>query len=108
MNPFDKKYHQTLGTHCWYCEREYNGRNIKRTRDHIIPLSVIIYNNPKNYVGCCKQCNSLKKNLNAKEFAILLESITTKVPRNKTMINRAWKLYNKTSKLHNSDYAIKL
>jgi Zn-finger protein len=105
--PFQNKYSHKIGTHCWFCDKRFSEKII-RTREHIIPRS-IIGNRLGNYVASCYDCNHLKANRNAKEFAEfldkMLKSITKSVPAKKKiklMRNRAWKLYNKTSKLHNA------
>lgn len=117
MHPFQEKYHQTKGTHCWYCDREFGvekslrtarGGVLKITREHIIPKSKIIYNYGRNYVAACQDCNGLKGRKWVKEFAKLLtvlhkehspatHSMHTLFPM---MITRSWKLYNKTKHLH--------
>lgn len=107
MNPFIEKYHQTKGTHCWFCDRPYEKKRI-RTREHIVPKSVIIYSYPKNYIGSCQFCNGMKGSKNAKQFALSLDKLiksASPATHNqyklyKIMRERAWKLYNKTSNLH--------
>jgi 5-methylcytosine-specific restriction endonuclease McrA len=118
MNPFIEKYHQTQGTHCWYCDRQYGedhstrtarGGKLYLTREHIIPKARLGNNEPKNYIGACQDCNGLKGRKDAYEFALLVEdlledespatfSMYKLLPK---MRDRSWKIYNKTSKLHN-------
>lgn len=120
MNPFQEKYHQTKGTHCWYCDREFIGnmrrlasfkQPLKRTREHIIPVSQLTQSIPKNYIAACADCNGLKGPKNARQFA---EKVTSMIQKYKNgehnmykffpmMRDRAWKLYNKTSKLHQNN-----
>lgn len=120
MNPFKDRYSHYKGTHCWFCNRQYGksysvygntstGRNpIRRTREHIVPASKMKKNDPRNYIGSCNDCNTLKANMNAKEFALHVQKL--RVKKNiethnmykyfKMIIYRSWKLYNKTSKFH--------
>jgi len=125
MHPFEEKYHQTKGTHCWFCERQYFvdrqiyircGAPLQRTREHIIPKSQIIYNYEKNYIGTCRDCNSLKGPKTAKQFAEKIESMMEKYKKGQhnmlhlfpLMKDRAWKLYNKTSNLHRNYKKLRL
>ena len=117
MHPFQLKYHQTQGTHCWFCERQFGidkqvyvrcGSPLIRTREHIIPKSKIIYSHPRNYIASCADCNSMKGNKNAKQFAMHIEWLMCNYSLGEhNMFNlfpmirkRAWKLYNKTSNFH--------
>lgn len=117
MNPFIEKYHQTRGTHCWYCDREFGvdrsvysqcGRILYIQREHIIPKSQIIFSYPKNYIAACCDCNTLKGPKTAEKFAQKVTSLMLKYKKGEhnmwhlfpLMRERAWKLYNKTSNLH--------
>lgn len=125
MNPFQDKYSHINGTHCWFCDREYAtsrhiyvgcGRPLLRTREHIIPKSKIIYNYPKNYIGSCGDCNSLKGTHDARRFAEKIIFLTKKLKKGEhnmyhlfpIMKQRAWKLYNKTSYLHRNYKELRL
>lgn len=116
-SPFGGKYHQTKGTHCWFCEREFGvdkqiwvcgGQSLIRTREHIIPKTKIIYGHERNYIATCKDCNCLKGSRNAREFAQYLQKLIETTGQGfhnmwkylPIMRDRAWKLYNKTSKFH--------
>jgi hypothetical protein len=124
MNIFET-YGKEKGTRCWFCDREYlvdktvfisKGYPLKKTREHIVNKKKIIYNVPKNYIGSCKDCNHLKAARDAREFALWLdEMIESELyiwhemgDYMKTMRNRAWKLYNKTSYLHKNYQTIRL
>jgi hypothetical protein len=128
MNIFET-YGKENGTRCWFCDREYGidkvlsisrhiskDKPIKKTREHIIPKSKIIYNIPKNYIGSCNECNLLKGKLDARGFAMWLHAMIESElyiwhemgDYMKTMRNRAWKLYNKTSYLHKNYQTIRL
>jgi hypothetical protein len=125
MSWIPEKYSHLIGTHCWFCDREYsksksvfksNGNPLKKTREHIIPKSRVIYNIPTNYIGTCADCNTLKAKRDAIEFATHIEHLiliksTTGHSMSKlfeTMRRRAWKLYNKTSFLHKNYQRIRL
>lgn len=112
MNPFQDKYHHKKGTHCWFCDRKfgevYYGEILMRTKEHIVPFKVMGFNHPKNYVASCKFCNTFKSWYDARGFVDRINWYYEN--RDKStfwmhdllplMRQRAWKLYNKTSKLH--------
>ena len=114
---FSEKYNYLNGTHCWFCDREFGKDRTKthgisniliRTKEHIIPKSIIKYGDVRNYIASCSDCNGLKANCNAKQFAIKLRGLMKQGKGFNNMcslfplmINRAWKLYNKTSSFHN-------
>lgn len=116
MTPFLEKYNPYTGTHCWYCDRQFGvgKRLIKQppiflflTKDHIIPIS---WGGKRkhNLIACCEDCNRLKGSMNAIQFAMYIEELfnlknkgnCTMYKYLKLMKDRAWKLYNKTSGLH--------
>lgn len=124
MHPFIDKYHQTKGTNCWFCDREFGvdkqryvrcGSPLIRTREHIIPKSAIVYSYRRNYIASCQDCNSLKGKKNARQFAMLIEAMMCNPVCNHNMRKlfpimrkRAWKLYNKTSNLHKNYKKLRL
>lgn len=55
------------GDACCYCSRRFIG-GIKKTDDHLIPLSKGGVNNSYNKLPCCKSCNSDKGSLLPKEY----------------------------------------
>lgn len=66
---------------CYYCERKfgYPGKGeglsatpIKKSKDHIIPVSRGGISAPANYVYACVECNMLKSGRTPDEFAIFL------------------------------------
>lgn len=71
---------------CYYCERPFSGRNIFKTRDHIIPVSKGGKNFVKNIVDCCARCNLLKSNMLLEDFmdylGQLIQSGKTHISRN--------------------------
>lgn len=116
MHPFKDKYNYKTGTHCWYCDREYekdrilyNGFGVlKITKEHIIPKSKLPNNIPNNYISSCTDCNYIKNNKNAKQFALFIDMLIKRTKAGehsmykyfKIMRERAWKIYNKTSVNH--------
>jgi hypothetical protein len=117
-----EKYSHISGTHCWFCDREYatskcltayKGFQLRRTREHIVPKSKMIYNIRHNYIGSCIDCNGLKKNMTADQFAEYIAWLMKTGGHEMwfllpMMKKRAWKLYNKTSYLHRNYKTIRL
>lgn len=112
-----EKYDYKKGTHCWFCNREFNtskgiyvycGLPLPKTKEHIVPLSKGGINNVSNYIASCRDCNTLKADKDAKQFALFLMDLLLYKSAGghnmcryfKIMITRSWKIYNKTSKLH--------
>lgn len=62
-----KSYHYKTGTHCYYCDLEFNEIDL-RTIDHIYPTSKGGKNNTLNKISCCSSCNMSKSNLTINEF----------------------------------------
>lgn len=120
---WSKKYHHLIGTHCWFCDREYEtnkcltvsiGEKLKRTREHIIPRSKIIQNISRNYIGSCVDCNNLKRSMFSDIFAEYINRLIEKDNPHKmydslpTIEKRAWKIYNKTSFLHRNYWDLQI
>ena len=95
-----------LVENCVFCEKSF--KDVYKTKEHIIPKSKIPCNRVENYTSSCVWCNDLKRDRNAKEFALFLEDIIINYDEKynyikdylKIMKNNAWKLYNKTHKSH--------
>lgn len=62
-----KSYNHKNGTHCYYCDLEFNEIDLK-TIDHIIPTSKGGRNTSSNKVSCCSNCNVYKSNLSLTDF----------------------------------------
>lgn len=125
MTPFIEKYHQTRGTHCWFCDRQFgvdkcvmshSGQPLRRTREHIIPKALIIYGYPKNYIASCIDCNGIKASKTSRGFAEKIQRLMVEYKNGghqmtrffPIMKDRAWKLYNKTSNLHKNYKKLRL
>ncbi len=67
---------------CFYCEKPFykgdtNQLAIRKTKDHIIPVSRGGINGTKNIVWACVNCNGLKSNLSLEEFRqVVMVSVT--------------------------------
>lgn len=66
--------------HCFYCGRQFDKSNplLRRTRDHIIPVSHGGINNTRNYVNACKKCNGFKGNRTPDELANYIKTLDEK------------------------------
>lgn len=50
------------GNRCWFCWRPFDGETVKRTLDHMIPVSADGTNSVENLVLSCEGCNQIKGN----------------------------------------------
>lgn len=63
----------SAGTKCYYCEKSIKKAEI--TMDHIVPVSQGGFSTKGNVVASCKQCNTLKRDMTAVEWALHLEAL---------------------------------
>jgi hypothetical protein len=72
--------------HCWYCGRwmpetpAHPAEPVRRTREHLLPLSRGGDNSPENIVYACLRCNRDKGVLTVGEYRVLLAVRTGTFP----------------------------
>lgn len=54
---------------CYYCSKTFSN-SLRKTIDHIMPLSLGGHHSIENMAVCCKSCNSIKKDKHPSLFAI--------------------------------------
>jgi 5-methylcytosine-specific restriction endonuclease McrA len=65
---------------CFYCEREFgqipinSNTPLRKTFDHILPVSKGGRFHPFNIIPACNKCNSFKSNLTLEEFEKLIDT----------------------------------
>lgn len=57
-------------THCCYCRRKFceTIKELRKTIDHFFPTSRLGFNNEKNKLSCCQECNRWKADKLPKEW----------------------------------------
>jgi hypothetical protein len=70
---------------CYYCGRSLTkDGGTRKTKDHVVPMSLGGVNHATNIVACCHDCNSLK---GSQPLSYFIKSVQRKINRNRKCLD---------------------